>query len=245
MQVYLSAKSHFPLPSKHQTVKCSGVDYAGKKIRRMRDERGWTQTQLAITASVSVPLIQKIEAGKPSTRRSLSKIAKALGVPTEQIAGELPPDDAVDENVSTLSEEEIDIPRFDLSVAAGRWIDVAESDHDAGYRPTPAQLKRKLFEVRVRGDSMDGGKNPIADGTIVRFRLLFDDIGLPDCTLIEFGKSYYVQLTDGRATFKRAVDCGNGKLTLAANNKKYREKLECDLELICRLAVATAEVREF
>lgn len=213
----------------------------------MRDERGWTQTQLAITASVSVPLIQKIESGKfPSTRRSLSKIAKALDMETNDLAGPLPPDgEIVDENVATHSEDDSDIPRFDLSVAAGRWIDVAECDQDTGFRATPAQLRKKLFEVRVRGDSMDGGKNPIKDGSIIRFRLLFDDIGMPDCSLVEMGKCYYVQLNDGRATFKRAVDCGNGKLILAANNRKYREKLKCDLEQVCRLAVATAEVREF
>lgn len=245
MQVYLSAISHFSLLHATKMVRNGRVDEIGKKIRRLRDERGWTQTQLAITASVSVPLIQKIESGKsPSTRRSLSKIAMALGMTTNELAGPLPSEEVFDENVETYSYRETDIPQFEMHVAAGGWVDVMDDNEQNGHILTQSQIKRGLFEVRVRGDSMDGGKRPIKDGSIIRFKKLVDENGQVDCSLIENGKSYYVQLNDNRATFKRAVGCVDDVLTLAANNRKYKEKLKCRIDEIVSLAVALAVIEE-
>lgn len=52
-----------------------------REIRRLRKEKDWTQTELAVYAGSSQPTINQIESGarNPSTR-TLEKIAGALGV---------------------------------------------------------------------------------------------------------------------------------------------------------------------
>jgi transcriptional regulator with XRE-family HTH domain len=53
----------------------------GKQIRRLREDKDWSQAQLAVYAGSSQPTINQIESGKrnPSTR-TLEKIAGALGI---------------------------------------------------------------------------------------------------------------------------------------------------------------------
>jgi putative transcriptional regulator len=52
----------------------------GKEIRRLREEKNWSQAQLAVYAGSSQPTVNQIESGKrnPSTR-TLEKLAEALG----------------------------------------------------------------------------------------------------------------------------------------------------------------------
>jgi transcriptional regulator with XRE-family HTH domain len=58
----------------------------GKRIRLFRDARCWTQQQLARAAGYSVKAIYKAEAGRALKRQTLADIARALGVPIEDIA---------------------------------------------------------------------------------------------------------------------------------------------------------------
>ena len=58
----------------------------GNRIRLLRDERCWTQEELARAAGYSVKTIWKAEAGRPLKRQTLTDIAHALGVPREEIA---------------------------------------------------------------------------------------------------------------------------------------------------------------
>ena len=53
----------------------------GKEIKRLREERGWSQAQLAVYAGSSQPTVNQIESGKrnPSTR-TLEKLAATFGV---------------------------------------------------------------------------------------------------------------------------------------------------------------------
>jgi transcriptional regulator with XRE-family HTH domain len=53
----------------------------GREIKRLREERSWTQAQLAVYAESSQPTVNQVESGKrnPSTR-TLEKLARALGV---------------------------------------------------------------------------------------------------------------------------------------------------------------------
>jgi transcriptional regulator with XRE-family HTH domain len=57
------------------------LEEIGHNIRRLRDERGWNQTELGFHADTSPSIISLIENGKrnPSTA-TLMKIARALGV---------------------------------------------------------------------------------------------------------------------------------------------------------------------
>jgi transcriptional regulator with XRE-family HTH domain len=53
----------------------------GREIKRLREERGWSQAELAVYSGSSQPTVNQIESGKrnPSTR-TLEKLAAALGV---------------------------------------------------------------------------------------------------------------------------------------------------------------------
>src|SRR5215216_7906706 len=57
------------------------LENIGHNIRRLRDEKGWNQTELGFRADTSPSIISLIENGKrnPSTS-TLAKIAGALGV---------------------------------------------------------------------------------------------------------------------------------------------------------------------
>lgn len=57
------------------------MSQVAKEIRRLRKEKDWTQTELAVYAGSSQPTINQIENGarNPSTR-TLEKIAGALGI---------------------------------------------------------------------------------------------------------------------------------------------------------------------
>jgi transcriptional regulator with XRE-family HTH domain len=57
------------------------LEAIGHNIRRLRDEKGWNQTELGFRAGASPSIISLIENGKrnPSTA-TLAKIAEALGV---------------------------------------------------------------------------------------------------------------------------------------------------------------------
>lgn len=60
-----------------------------ERLKLLRAERGWTQTELAAKAGVSQQLITKIENGKIRESRKLPRLAAAFGLTVEQLmAGE-------------------------------------------------------------------------------------------------------------------------------------------------------------
>lgn len=56
-------------------------------IRKLREERGFTQAELSRFADVSMRTIQNVEAGKPTTAPTRRKLLRALGLNYEQDAG--------------------------------------------------------------------------------------------------------------------------------------------------------------
>ena len=58
----------------------------GDRVKLLRDERCWTQEELALAAGYSIKTIWKAEAGRPLKRQTLTDIAHALGAPIEEIA---------------------------------------------------------------------------------------------------------------------------------------------------------------
>lgn len=58
-------------------------------VRRLRAERGWTQRQLADRAELHVRTVQYVEAGKTAYGWTYGRIAQALGVPLDDITGEV------------------------------------------------------------------------------------------------------------------------------------------------------------
>lgn len=55
----------------------------GKVLKRLRQERDWTQQDLSDTSGVSVPTISKVESGKSQPDQdTLQKFATAFGLPS-------------------------------------------------------------------------------------------------------------------------------------------------------------------
>ncbi|MBX2801251.1 MAG: helix-turn-helix domain-containing protein [Myxococcales bacterium] len=79
----------FPVPSTHGTLHNTLGDRmnataAGRRIRRHRDRRAWTQAHLAQAAGVSLRTVQRAEEGRLSAE-TLSAIAGALDVEVQQL----------------------------------------------------------------------------------------------------------------------------------------------------------------
>ncbi len=59
------------------------VEPNGRKVERLRTERGWSQEKLATKAPCSKRTIENIENGLPVYRKTLAKIAAAFGPPVQ------------------------------------------------------------------------------------------------------------------------------------------------------------------
>ena len=240
----------------------SEIVVAGMVIRMIRDHYMMSQRDFAKLIGVSrewVVLTEKSDSRR-IRQQTLGGIASAMGVPARKAWGILVDLDrlgfrrkeeigyvipgpvlrpAIDgdggANVEPFSERHFveRIPFFEQCVAAGVWVDVTDNE-DGGARVTPAQLRQGLFRVRIRGDSMTPR---FPDGSVIEFRLLRTPMGVPDFEATTSGECYYVQLVDGRATFKRLDSRDANTLTLRAINKrKYKKPLTCDVADVVRLA---------
>jgi transcriptional regulator with XRE-family HTH domain len=65
------------------------VDDLGQRLRRFREDRGWTQAALAEHAGVSKPYLSELEggAGRRPSGQILLKLADALGVTVADLLG--------------------------------------------------------------------------------------------------------------------------------------------------------------
>jgi SOS-response transcriptional repressor LexA len=139
-----------------------------------------------------------------------------------------------DRNVEPYSEVQlVEIPLFDLAVAAGGWADVSDVE---GAVCNPDQISQSLFRVRISGDSMQPAYK---SGDVVEFRCVRVDVDG-----FEAGADFYVQQSDGTATFKRCEKAGEEIIVLRAlNRKKYPRPMEVPRGLIVRAARAVAKVQ--
>lgn len=111
-------------------------------------------------------------------------------------------------NVEPYSEEAVDdVPCFEADLAAGAWTDVGE--HAVC---DPRQIEHGRFRVRLRGDSMTPDYK---DGQIVEFHCV-----RPSRDGLIAGKDYYIQRSDGTATFKRVEEFSDEEIVLRALNRK-------------------------
>lgn len=102
--------------------------YDGKKIARLREERGWSQAQLASKVSLSQPTISDLEnqVTQDPGFETLSRVAAALGVPLSQILGK--PNAGADDLVGAM-------------MATYHQLDLG--DQEAIYEAAKALLRRR------------------------------------------------------------------------------------------------------
>jgi transcriptional regulator with XRE-family HTH domain len=107
------------------------LEAIGHNIRRLRDEKGWNQTELGFRAGASPSIISLIENGKrnPSTA-TLAKIAEALGV---EVVDLFPKGQRSSPEPTLLNglEDERHFSRFSEAIiaAAGRLGEAMSSPH--------------------------------------------------------------------------------------------------------------------
>jgi transcriptional regulator with XRE-family HTH domain len=65
---------------------------AGDIIRKLRNDRNWTQDQLAEKSGLSRPTISMIESGRNAEISSLQAIATALNISFKDLTGQAPGD---------------------------------------------------------------------------------------------------------------------------------------------------------
>lgn len=91
-------------------LKPSRISAIGQRIRRAREERDWTQTELANRADIPVSYVNKVEHGRISAPSGeyVGKIAAVLGWTTDDlIHGRVPPSDEDDALLRRLIERRL------------------------------------------------------------------------------------------------------------------------------------------
>ena len=132
-----------------------------ERLRLAREQRGWTQSQLAAASDVSQGTIGNIESGARQSRGSLPKIAKALGVSHDWLAdgeGEMVPVGGRVEasNVTPAPIGTRPVPLISY-VQAGYWTeatDPATVGDGFEYLLTDQELSGSAFALQIEGDSM-------------------------------------------------------------------------------------------
>lgn len=230
----------------------------GEKIKQMREDRGWSHDRLAAKSGLSKSRLISIEKmDRPTVHGStLEKLAGAFETtvlllrgtngnghsPAAPAGHSVAKDNFGPSNIAPYSERSVgDVPRIKgLSVAAADWV-YTQSDDDTGQQFTPAQLRAGKFEIEISGNCMEPA---LPDKTIIEFQVLRDSGGAPELSNLEVGKFYYIQLSDGRATFKKLDRVEPHELILSCLNTKMRKKLTAPIEEITRIAVAKRKVED-
>jgi transcriptional regulator with XRE-family HTH domain len=126
------------------------LEAIGHNIRRLRDEKGWNQTELGYRAGASPSIISLIENGKrnPSTA-TLAKIAEALGV---EVVDLFPKGRRSSPEPSLLDglEDERHFSRFSKAIiaVAARWGEAVSSpDMNDGERLAIIRAALELSDV--------------------------------------------------------------------------------------------------
>lgn len=225
-----------------RSIKIKGAEFAKLRVRA-----ALTQPEFAERLGMSIRRVQQIESKEIASifRTPFRKLAELIKVEIPRLdeliryngpanghplAKEKAQDD-FDVNVEPYSEVAVpQIPLFDLPLAAGDWMELTDL-----CEVKESQIPMGLFRVRLRGDSM---KPKYPDGSIVEFHCLRTHLDEA-----EAGKDYYVQRSDGFATFKRIEKIDDHAVTLIAlNRRKYPKRMIVARQEVSRLALAVAKV---
>jgi transcriptional regulator with XRE-family HTH domain len=156
------------------------LENIGHNIRRLRDEKGWNQTELGFRADTSPSIISLIENGKrnPSTA-TLAKIAGALGVEVVDLFPKGTRRSSSEPSFNDVLEEERRRPTDSEISALSRWLaylerrlnegDLTRDDiaHELdaasafGIRKAPAEYPDEIFNrfIRLVRRALEEGKS--------------------------------------------------------------------------------------
>ena len=90
-----------------ENLVCTLLDMLGDEIRRRREEKGWTQEQLAAKVGVTYGAVQQWEKNKTAPKRSrLARVCKVLGIAPELAYGVTTTASGLAARIERLSEED-------------------------------------------------------------------------------------------------------------------------------------------
>jgi transcriptional regulator with XRE-family HTH domain len=94
-------------------------DSVGATVRRLREERGWSLTDLAERAGISRSYLAQIESGKSApTEEKILQLADALGALPSELLGELAGDLPIPESLREFAQDS-NLPSADVKMLAG------------------------------------------------------------------------------------------------------------------------------
>lgn len=196
----------------------------GKKIKALREDREWSQEELAEKAGghpITQGVISALEKRDSKKSSYAPQLAAALGVDLDELLSKS--EIALDKKIKPNTTE---INVFDSVpvvswVTAGNFEDVAdpyEPGSSDTWLPCPKKHGERTFALRVDGVSMEnlGGKYSYSDGDII-----FVDPSVQS----ENGSRVVVRLEgEKQATFKQLIIEG-GKKYLKPLNPSWPDKI--------------------
>ena len=138
-----------------------GIAVNGKRLRRIRESRGKSQTRLGVEARVATPTISRLENGHPGTYDTIERLALALGVDPGLLLEE-----TFEEVLATETGNGVGLaaatgtasgPPIDLSDSAGAaYMDRIEAGEDGELAEDEARYFEYLPKYLAAPE--DGGK---------------------------------------------------------------------------------------
>ncbi|MFG0610798.1 LexA family protein [Delftia sp. WSY_14] len=198
------------------------VSTFGERMKALREQRGWSQAQLAEAVGISQVSIAKIEKGGDTKHGA--KIAAALGTTAEELSGIRPVTTSHVAEPAAQYLVELPVPRLVpliSSVQAGNWSDIVGNfrPEDAeDWLPCPVRHGPNTFCLHVEGESMSnpGGRPSYEPGDVI-----FVDPG----RAAQPGDRVVVRLeAQQQATFKQYLE-EDGRKYLRALNPDWRPKI--------------------
>ncbi len=102
------------------------------RIRRLRDQRGWTQQELAEASKVDIRTIQRLESGHSVLPHTLKLVAAALGVSLEDLRLESQPNsNPVGEFLRRIARADELVAIIDGTYAFAPQYDTPNNEHEA------------------------------------------------------------------------------------------------------------------
>lgn len=198
------------------------VSTFGERMKALREQRGWSQAQLAEAVGISQVSIAKIEKGGDTKHGA--KIAAALGTTAEELAGMKPL--RIHQVMMPMTGHFSDRPTPKLvplisSVQAGNWSEIVNTFRPGDaedWLPCPVRHGETTFCLRVEGESMS---NPGARPTYEPGDIIFVDPG----RMAQPGDRVVVRLeSQEQATFKQYLE-EDGRKFLRALNPDWKPRL--------------------